>query len=245
MKKFIFSLAVSALLSFAARADDPPPFPFILVNGEASVDVKPDRAKITFNIVEFDKDAQAAANAVSQRGAEIIRAAAEHGVARDHITSTAVQKEVRRARDQNYAPLHIEGYEVSQSFTIELRDTSRYTALADKLLTLNNVTSLNSEFDVSDRATITSQLVKTACDNARSKASDLAAGLDVRLGKPYAVTQDGDFSSLTAAFWAPGGREGPLAFAKAMRADAAGSNMFVPKTINISKQVSVVYRIAE
>lgn len=245
MKKFIISFAAVAALSFTVHADDPPNFPFILANGEASIDVRPDRAKITFNIVEFDKDPKLAAAAVSQRGGEIIKAAAEYGVGKDQVTSTAIQKEVRRARDQNYAALEIQGYEVSQNFTIELKDASKYPALADKLLTLKNIANLNSEFDVSNRDEITSKLVKTACENAKRKASDLAAGLDVKLGQPFAVTQDSDFSSLTAAFWAPGER-GLAAFAKSeMRAGDASSNMFVPRTINISKQVNVVYKIAE
>lgn len=244
MKKPIAILTALLSLSFLAQADDPPDFPFILANGEAAIDVKPDRAKISFTIVEFDKDPKLATTAVSQRGGEIIKAAAEYGVAKDQITSTAIQKEVRRARDQNYAALDIQGYEVSQNFTIELKDTSRYSALADKLLTLKNVANLNTEFDVSNRDEITSKLVETACRNAKKKANDLAAGLDVKLGQPFAVTQDSDFSSLTAAFWASGGRE-PIAtgFAKSEMRSSDSSNMFVPKSINIRKQVNVVYKI--
>jgi uncharacterized protein YggE len=242
MKKQLAILTALLSLSFLAHADDPPNFPFIVVNGEASIDVKPDRAKITFNIVEFDKDPKVASTAVSQRGGEIIKAAAEFGVGKDQITSTAVQKEARRARDQNYAALEILGYEVSQNFAIELKDTSRYPALADKLLTLKNVASLNSEFDVSNRDEITSTLVKTACESAKKKAGDLAAGLDVKLGKPFAVTQDSDFSSFTAAFWVPNEAR-PMAFAKAEMRASDSSNMFVPKTINITKHVNVVYKI--
>lgn len=242
MKKLLVIFTALLSLSFGAHADDPPNFPFILVNGDASIDVKPDRAKITFNIVEFDKDPKVATTAVSQRGSEIIKAAGGFGVSKDQVTSTAIQKEVRRARDQNYAALEIQGYEVSQQFTIELRDTSQYSALADKLLTLKNVANLNTEFDVSNRDEITSKLVETACRNAKKKAGDLAKGLDVKLGKPFAVTQDADFSSLTAAFWAPG-ETGPAGFAKSAMQASDTSNMFVPKTINIRKLVNVVYRM--
>ena len=243
MKKLLTTFTTLLSLSFLAHADDPPNFPFIVANGEAFIDVKPDRAKITFNIVEFDKDPKLAAAAVSQRGGEIVKAAAVYGVSKDQITSTAIQKEIRRARDQNYAPLDIQGYEVSQSFTIELKDASQYPTLADNLLALKNVANLNSEFDVSNRDEITSKLVKTACENAKKKASDLAAGLDVKLGKPFAVTQDSDFSSLTAAFWAPGGGSPAPMYAKAVAQSRDASNMFVPKTINITKQVNVVYKI--
>lgn len=249
MNKLLALFTTLFSLSFLAHADDPPNFPFILVNGEASIDVKPDRAKISFNIVEFDKDPKVATSAVSQRGGEIIKTAAEFGVSKDQITSTAVQKEVRRARDQQYTALEIQGYEVSQNFTLELKDTSKYSALADKLLTLKNVANLNSEFDVSNRDEIVSKLVGTACKNAKKKASDLAAGLDVKLGQPYAVTQDSDFSSLTAAFWAQGEAWERATGGRILQTKVVenfqdpSSNMFVPRTINITKLVNVVYKI--
>ena len=243
MKKILLTLSILLLFCAPSFASNIPDFPFVLAKGEAEVKVRPDQAKVSFEIIEFNKDSKEALAAVSKRGQEIIALAAKYKISPEYITSTAYTKNTKRAEGPKYQEVDIIGYEITQEFTIEIKDTAKYTALVDQIAALANVRSINASFDVSNRKEIVARLVKEAATNAKQKAADLAEGLGVKLDSVFAVTQDSDFSSVIIFGMENGGENFKARSANFMAAGDNANNMFVPKYIEINKSVSVVYKI--
>jgi uncharacterized protein YggE len=240
MKNILIVSLIFFVCSPTVSASNIPDFPFIVVNGEAKIDVKPDIAEISIDVTEFNKDSESATNTVKNRGHQILQAANANGIGADSITSNSISKYVRRSEGHRGQDLEILGYEVSQNFIIKINSLEKYPAVVDKLTAMQNVVSLKSSFNVSKREVIISDLVKSACSNATKKANDLALGLGVKLGAVFAVTQDTDFTSITAVFGAS-----ELTERYEFMADMAStqSSVFIPKTITISKTVNVVYKL--
>lgn len=72
-------------------------------------------------------------------------------------------------------------------------------------------------------------------------------GMGVKLEAVFAVSQERHFASVEAVFGIyPGTANAPPAFVPPPSIEflpASGANMFIPKTIRLSKSVSVIFRI--
>lgn len=249
MQKITLIFFFALFLSSSVLAADIPDFPYLLVKGDAEIKVQPDIAKISFSITEFNKDSKEATNSVSQRGQAVLALAKKLGIASEQVTSTAYNKITKRKKDDNYQELDILGYEVTQAYTVQINNISQYSPFADQLLLLPNIENIDTDFDVSAREKIESDLLKQAAKRAKKKAEDLADGMGVKVGSVYAITQDYSFSSFKAVFGSPDYESGnaPPDYVPSPSFDFVPdqnfSNMYIPKTIKISKSISVVYKI--
>lgn len=243
--RYLCSLIFGAALSVCATADNVPDFPFLVVQGNAEIHVKPDVAKIAFSITEFSKDSKAAVEAVSQRAKTIVDFAKKLGIEQQSINSAEYNKSTKRKQDEHYENLEILGYEVYQYFTIEIKNISLYSPFVDQLISTQNISDVRTTFSVSNKADIERNLVKEATSNAKSKASDLAEAMNVKLGQVFAVSQDRHFASVEAVFGiypidsAPAYMPPP----ELKLSDSVNASMFVPKSIEFSKSVSVIFKI--
>jgi len=235
----------------AVKAENIPNFPFIVVKGAAETKVKPDEAKVSFSVIEFSADPKKAEFVVLQRGQEILALAKSLGIPKEQVTSSAYNKSTTRKRDEHYNFLEILGYEISQNFTVNINNIESYTSFTDQLIAMKNVDSIRPEFDISNRDEIKNQLIQEATNNAKQKALNLAAGMGVKLGSVFAVSQDFDFSGVNAifAYSRNDGGSPPPDFVPPPSLDfvpdSQGSTavMFVPKFIEISTSVSAIYKI--
>ncbi len=236
MRSFILILILS--LCFSARGAEMPDFPFVHVDGEAEIKVKPDRAKLTFELVAFDKDPNVAAATLSTRAKEILALAPKHGIPPEDISSSDYRKSTRRGKNENYEDLEIQGYEIAQTFTVQINQITKYAPFADQLAILKNVTNIASEFDVSNRKEVTAQLTKAAADDAKQKAESLAAGLGVKISSLFAASETFDFNPIESA-------QG--SFGALMRAADTGvessPHLSVPQHIWIKKTIRAIYKI--
>lgn len=237
----ILRVLALSLLTQVAFASNLPDFPFIVITGEAKTAIAPDNAKLTFNILQFDKDSAKALETVLTRGKEAIKIARDIGIPLNSIVSKQISKNTIRARNSEYNQLEIQGYEVSQSYEIDISNIEKYSPLADKLIAMGNITDINAQFDISKKKEVLKQLVKEASADANRRANDLAEGMGVSVGSVYAINEDSGFENLFATFNL---KQGFDMNSKRMQfASEAGSNMFVPKTIEISKSINVIYKI--
>jgi uncharacterized protein YggE len=78
--------------------------------------------------------------------------------------------------------------------------------------------------------------------NAQKKAELLAEGLGVKLGVPFAVTQDADFADINAAFEIKGGGSSTWNYLGVAK---KSEMQIIPKSISFKKSVNVVYKISE
>lgn len=250
MKKWLLAISLAfSQLSYSAAI---PEFPFILVSGNAKVKVKPDRVKVSFRITEFNKDADKATAQVSQRGRSIVELADKLGIPASQVTSSSYNKSTTRKRDDNYNNLDILGYEIRQDFQVQIENINVYSSFADKLLTFSHVEDISSDFYVSNREEVETNLVKAAIKDAKQKAAVLMDGMGLKVGAVYAVTQDSNLGAFQAVFGAPeyaSVANAPPDFVPPPSLDfvrdGPNANMFVPKTIEFSKNVSVVYKIKQ
>jgi len=240
MKNIIKAVLLLSSVSLPALANSAPDFPFIVVNGSASVAVAPDKAKITLSILSVDRQSKQALEVVALRGREMVKLALKFGIDQTKIKSFSLSKRIIREQSRGYQQGEISGYEVSQRFALELNNITNYSELMDGLIAMDNVNNVQIAFDVSSRDKITSNLVKQAGEDAKAKAQDLAAGLGARLGNVFAASNQANFSSYMATF---GLNSQSMPRMNAMNFKAGQYNMFVPETIDISQSINVVYRL--
>lgn len=243
--QYVFSLAVGLVLSASVFAEAIPDFPFLMADGNAEIQVKPDIAKIAFSITEFNKDSREAVAVVAKRAQTIVDLAKKLGIEQEYINSAEYNKSTKRKQNEHYENLEILGYEVSQYFTIEVKNISLYSPLIDQLISSQNVEDIRTVFSVSNKAEIDRDLLRQATTNAKRKASDLAEGMGVKLGQVFAVSQDRHFASVEAVFgiYPADGAPAFIPPPSLKLSDSVSSSMFVPKSIEFSKSVSVIFKI--
>jgi uncharacterized protein YggE len=221
----------------------------LIVSGSAEIKVQPDSAKISFSVTEFNKDAKEASLKVFKQGQAILAIANELGIPKEQVTSSEYRKTTKRKRDDHYNDLDILGYDVSQDYTIEINKIAQYSTLADQLLKLGNLENIRTSFDISNRQALEGDLLKQATKDAKRRANNLADGMGVKVISVHALSQDFSLSSYQSVFGVRdySGVMAPPEFAPPPSLDfvpdSAGSNMFVPKTIELRTSVNVVFKI--
>jgi len=242
MNNLIKAIALMLITTGTSMASSLPDFPFVLVTGEAKIEVSPNIAHINLNLMTFDSDPEKALATIGSRGRDIVALLTKLNVKKSDIKSYNLNKQTRRERSNSYGQGKISGYEISQRFEIALRNIKHYSLVMDQLIAMKNVNNVNIKFDVTNRDELVQNLVRSAGKDAKRKAQDLAAGLDTKLGRVFAATQDSSFNEFFARF---GLRQENMGRVETMRmSDRAGNyNMFAPETIELRKTINVVYRL--
>lgn len=227
-----FTLVLSVANAYTANWPD---FPFVFVEGKAEMNLPPDRATVTFSVKAFEKDPELALKAVHERGLEIASMLQAAGIDEKDIEAYQLDKQAVRAK-RDYTELEILGYEVTQQFEIKISDIKKYTLIIGKLVALQNVTELDTDFDVANRKSIESDLVKEASADARARANALAAGLGAKVESTFGISEQ-HFMIFAARF---GIHE---SFAQSRVMMNGHQNIFIPATIKIEKTINVVFRL--
>lgn len=235
-------LSLGLLVSFASRAEWPQ-FPFIHVEGEASLEVRPDRATIRVTLMTFHNESELGLETLQLQLRTAMEVVARAGVPEDRITGFDLEKRVVRSRDDGNRELEILGYYFSRNFEVELTDMDRFGPLVSELIAIDNVTAVDADFDVDNRTRIESNLVKQAGENARRRAEEMAKSMGVSIESVYAVS-DSPIASVGRAF-----RLTPDSYTvmgrRPSRRGLFTSTLFVPDTIELRKSVNVLFRLRE
>ena len=235
---YIFLLALSS----NAYSSSIPDFPFVTVTGESTRKVAPDNAVINLEVITFAKESLIANNDLNKTVQDIFTILKQSNVGTNAITSYEIRKETKRAREKNgYNNLDILGYELSQIFEIKLDSLEHYSAITSELIKTNNVKSIASQFDATNRETIEIALITEAGEKAKLKASQMALGLGVKIDSVFAINDSGSFKSFFATF----GLDSDRGLTFNMAQSSSTSSMFIPKHIEISKSINVVYKLED
>jgi len=223
------------------NASNLPDFPFVVSTGIAKQDVKPDIATININVLAFDKDSIKSLDLANIASKGVIDLLTKYKINIKQLEAGDIQKSTKRNRDKDYNQLEILGYEVSRNIKLKLTDLSYYSELMNDLVSIDNVSGMNTQFDVSSRKKIESKLIKAASKNAQDKATKMAHGLNSKIHSVYAISQasnfDGFFATFGASSYSP---ESAYAMRQRMARNVA---MFIPESINISQNINVVFRL--
>jgi hypothetical protein len=235
-------LFLGLLLPSTSRADWPQ-FPFVHVEGEAKVDVPPDKATIRVSLTTFHRESEVGMETLQVQLTTAIGVLMQAGVPEDQITGFDLQKMAVRSRDDDYNELEILGYYFSRDFEVELTDLEKFGALVAELMAIDNVSAVNADFDVENRGRIESNLVRQAGEDARRRAEDMARSMDVSIESVFAISES-PIASVGRAFRLTSDSYTVMGERPSKRG-LFTSTFFVPEAIELRKSVNVLFKLKE
>lgn len=158
----------------------------ITVRGVGTVSVKPDNIVISFNISEKSGEYSDAVEGANKRIALLQGALISAGFVKEDLKTLSfnVRTDYENYRDENgeyrtrFAG-YICDYQLKLSFDM---DSKRLAQTLDSISSSKADTNLSVSFTVKDPERISSELLKSAAENARQKAEILCAASGVKLG---------------------------------------------------------------
>jgi uncharacterized protein YggE len=166
----------------SARAASPPPGDVLHVTGAATVNLKPDRAEISFTTHGRGSTLAAAQNRASRAMRAVIAAMTAGGVAgRDMQTHD--QYATRAAR-------HVAGYVAEQSLTVTVRDISRAGKLDAAGVSAGAHSSEGPVFSLAGKQRGYRAALAAAVKQARSQATAMAAAAGLRITAVVSIQED-------------------------------------------------------
>jgi len=235
MASFVF-----LVFTISTNAANLPDFPFVVSPGDAKQAVKPDIATININVLAFDKDSSKALESANMASKSVIDLLKKYDININQLEAGDIQKSTTRQRDSNYKSLEILGYEVSRNITLKLIDLSYYSELMNDLVSINNVSGAQTQFDASNRKEIKLELIQQAGRDAKDNATQMAHALNSKVHSVFSISQGSNFDGLYASFSAP---PNPQHRTLEFRRTVADITMFIPESIEISQHINVVFRL--
>ncbi|WP_417915631.1 SIMPL domain-containing protein [Candidatus Electronema sp. JM] len=249
---------IALSLGMNAHAFEIPDFPFVYAQGEAEKKIPPDIATISFKVQQYDESAEKALDTVQKRCAELVVFLTEQQISKDDIVAYQIDKRaVREQKINSFNQLKILGYEATRSFSVKLKELSRYEQIIKKLLAFQNVIYVNTMFDRTDRKKIEADLIAEASSNAKSQAELMASGFGAEVESVFSVSQE-DFRKISDAEFIvsssnslAAGYEGikigigmsSAEFEKIKLQQQAGEFLFVPSVITLQKNIKVIFKL--
>ncbi len=189
----------------------------INVSGEGKVFAVPDTATFTVSVQEEGKDVATAQAAATKDGNAIIDYLKGAGIDQKDIQTTDYSVNPKYTYQQAVCPQPaiynsgniatpvycppgkqtLDGYTVSETFTVKVRDTSKAGGILSKVGTLGAFQVSGLSFTIDDETALEADARGKAIDDARTKAEALAKQLGVTLirvvgfnensNRPYAI----------------------------------------------------------
>ncbi|MHB0961521.1 MAG: SIMPL domain-containing protein [Pirellulaceae bacterium] len=243
--KTVITAALIAAFVRIADASELPDYPFVYVRGEAVSKVAPDICVIHYRVTIRDRDSAIAMKSFETLSAKTLAVLFEHGVKREDVVASDIDKHVVRG-DEQRDKLLILGYEITRHIEFTLRDLTKYGAVVSALMKTDDVTVYDTEYDRTDREEIESRLLTEAISKARAKAELLAEGSGQRIVKLRAISPVG-FRELSVDFGLSSTSE--ISVLNSVAPETVirelEEMLFVPATIEFRNSVSVIYELAE
>ncbi len=239
LKLFLIAGTFTIFSPLDAVADSFPPIPFLMVEGHAKAEVPPDKATMNINVSAFDPQSAVAAETVQKQLVALIAVLVKHSIPEDAITAHNLAKNVERARkDRN--EMEILGYHVSRSVKVELLELSVYSKLAADIAKLDNVVTVATDFDVTNRDSIELTLMSEAGADARRTADNMIGGMSRKIARVYALSES-SISSSVGTFRFGSDRAHRLAMSSYGK--PYQETIFEPSTIDLRQSISVMFEL--
>jgi hypothetical protein len=197
----IFTLYLSVALAYAQQQQTPQ-LALITVSGQAEVKVAPDEVVFNLSVVKLDKDLQAAKEQNDQSVRRIMELARKYNIAAqdvqtDYLSVEPKYREERRPQTGNLVsePVEVkrifEGYQVSKSVVIRLRDISRFESFLSDIIRAGIDRVGEVEFRTSEMRKYRDQARALAMRAARDKAVALTKEIGQTVGRAYNIREEG------------------------------------------------------
>ncbi len=198
----IFVIFIFLTITNITSASNLPDFPFVVSTGVAEKDVLPTIATVSINVLAFNKQSDKAFEAANVASRSVIELLKKYDIDIKQLEANDIQKSTTRQRGNNYNRHEILGYEVSRNMSLTLNNLSQYSELVNDIVSIDNISGIRTQFDVSNRIQIESELIQIASKNAKNKATKMANSLDTQIHSVYAVSQASNFGDFFATFGA-------------------------------------------
>jgi uncharacterized protein YggE len=240
MKKIAGALTVFTLATatFAATIPD---FPFVFAQGEATVEVAPDTATMTFRIESFHENSSNAVAEVRSRSVEVINVLGKLGFGKGTLVSYELDKSVVRER-KDYKELKILGYEATRRFELTIDDLLKYEKVAKALFKTDGVTDIETTFGRKDQRKIEKKLMASACADARNYAEGMTKGFDRELGDVHCISKWG-FGNMGTVFGLGADSYDSSGAMACMVGSDEDDFLFIPSTISFQNSVAVIFKL--
>ena len=162
--------------------------PKITVNGEAVVNVKPDKIVITFGIETWDKDIMVAKQQNNAILKDAVAAIKKSGVPEKEIQTDHLSIEPRYKND--YRKEDFIGYFVRNTFVVTLAETGKIEGLVTKVLQAGVNYIHGIDFQSIEFKKYREQARELALKAAKEKAEKMAAVLNQSVGAPIQINEN-------------------------------------------------------
>lgn len=183
-------LALLSLLLVGCSSASDEAMSTVSSSGLASIEVKPDKATISFEVLVFSKDSAAATNELSSVSQNLQKFFTTREIPSADVKAQDIEKFTVRRTDDNGKELEILGYEIRRSFSITLTDLKKFETIMRDLYAMPSITTLNAEFENSEQNKHEAELLQKACAQARAEAEQLAKGFGARLGSVHRISKE-------------------------------------------------------
>jgi len=165
----------------------------ITVSGEGFAHVAPDMAVVSLTVVRIEKTAREALDANNEAMAALLDAMKAEGIAdRDLQTSSfSINPQYvypKRNDDTQEAP-RIDGYSVSNTLTVRIRDLSKLGAILDQSVSLGVNQGGQILFTNDDPSSAVAEARKMAVSDAIARAKTLVEAAGVTLGRITSISE--------------------------------------------------------
>ena len=231
-------LAAAAAVAFAQPATVPPrepaPLETVSVTGTGRVTLVPDRFSFNVGVQTSAPTVDAAVNENNERVARVVAALKAAGAKPEEIQTFGFSIYPQQDFTQGQLP-RLLGYQVNNSVTVRKKELASASKLLQVAISAGVNTASGLNFEVSDPTRGRDQGMKAAFDDARAKASLLAAAAGRTLGRTLNITEGAEAAP-------PPPR--PMVRAMAAKAEMAVSEVPVEAgTQELSFTVSVIFEL--
>ncbi|GAA0604488.1 SIMPL domain-containing protein [Kribbella sandramycini] len=156
------------------------------VVGSGQVSTAPDVLRVSLSVEHVAPDVAAAVAQVGERTDAVIAALREQGVAQSDIGTTTVNV-YQEYREPGAAP----AYRGAHQLTVTTKDLTGFGALLNAAVAAagNNLGLQSLQFDVQEKSALLTRARELAFEQARDKATELAALAGFSLGSVTAITE--------------------------------------------------------
>lgn len=192
MKKILAIMFLVSIMALAAtqeaRARTYDDRPIITVNGEAVVNVQPDKIVVTLGIETWDKEVTAAKKKNNDILKKAMEAIQKLGIPEKEINTDQLSIEPRYETD--YGKRDFIGFFVRNTFTVTLIETSKLETLITAILQSGVNYFHGIDFQTTEFKKYREQARDLALKAAKEKAEKMAGALGQSIGAPLQISEN-------------------------------------------------------
>ncbi|WP_425373585.1 SIMPL domain-containing protein [Phyllobacterium leguminum] len=184
--------AAASLPANAQEADMGKIVPKITVTGEGEAQAAPDMAILTLNVLREADTAREAMTANNEAMAKVLAAMKEAGIEDRDLQTAGINIQPRYVYPDDKNGLKepkINGYSVTNSLTVRVRDLDKVGAILDQSVSLGVNQGGNLSFTNDNPAAVINEARKRAMADAIAKAKTLTDAAGVGLGRVIEINE--------------------------------------------------------